>query len=57
MANQSEAPIRLLLVDEDDVARAALRARFAGIGYEVQEAGDAAAALSLIGRASCRERV
>ena len=49
MAKQSEAPIRLLLVDEDDVARAALRARFAGIGYEVQEAGDAAAALSLIG--------
>ena len=48
MVPSAEAPIRLLVVDDDEDNRTILRRRFTRIGYEVMEAPDGAKALSLI---------
>jgi DNA-binding response OmpR family regulator len=42
------APIRLLVVDDDEDNRTILRRRFTRIGYEVMEAGDGKKALALM---------
>jgi signal transduction histidine kinase len=49
-APQADRPCRVLLVDDEEIVRHATAAQLRDLGYDVTEAGNAAAALHLLGK-------